>query len=74
MVREYTPGISERGAITMNEPVYQPESQPQIDSRANLFYFLHTLSTPAGIKFHEESTSTNEKIETDIPLSGIALS
>jgi hypothetical protein len=60
----------------MNEPTYLPANQPQIDSRANLFYFLHTLSAPVGVKdrnFHEESASAMEKIETDLARSGTAM-
>ena len=50
----------------MNEPGYLPEDQAQIDSRANLFYFLHTLSSPARVtdrEAYELSRISDEDIE-----------
>lgn len=43
----------------MKIAAYFPENLPQINARANLFYFLHTLFEPAAVKdpsqFQEEA-------------------
>lgn len=51
-------------------------NQPQIDSRANLFYLLQTLANDmhvAECKVLLKSSVLNEQIETDISRNGLGL-
>ena len=40
------------------------KNQPQIDSRANLFYLLQQLSGLAGQKADKDTSVSNKQIET----------
>jgi hypothetical protein len=60
----------------MNDSGVAPKNQPQIDSRANLFFLLQTLSREMHSKGHEalsESSLLNHQIEARISQNGSVL-
>jgi hypothetical protein len=51
----------------MTDPLNEPRNQPQVDTRANLFYFLQSISGHADDKGREpwsETPISNEQFET----------
>ena len=51
----------------MTDRMNEPTNQPQIDSRANLFHFLQTLSgltEDRGLRRGSETLPSDEQIET----------
>jgi len=51
----------------MTDRMNEPTNQPQIDSRANLFHFLQTLSgltEDRGLRRGSETLLSDEQIET----------
>jgi len=59
----------------MTFPVDEPKLYPEINSRANLFYFLQNMSGLAAIKDHKpsgESPLPTEQIDTRQSQNGLA--
>ena len=68
--------LRKRYQSTMSDRSNEKTNQPQIDSRANLFYLLQTLAEQAQARANErkscvESSVTNEQIEMCVSQNGI---